>query len=244
MNITEINSGLTINNPIKERMDIFLNNVHKNIPCRNGFVYVLCGSGGSGKSSLLLNLFKNHKFYRKKFDNIYYITPQSSFLSVEKHPFEKHKKLYHELTVDLLNSIYDELNEFKENSIVEGIPIENSCIIIDDMANALKDNDLTIFLNKIIIKARHLSCCFIFTLQSYYMFPLLLRKQITNASIFKPKNKTEMLNIYDELINLDKKNQQQFYDYIYDKPYNHLDIDTVDGKFYKNFNLLEITDKE
>jgi hypothetical protein len=46
-------------------------------------------------------------------------------------------------------------------------------------------------LNKMIIKARHLSCCFIFTLQSYYLLPLILRKQITNSSIFKPKNKKE-----------------------------------------------------
>lgn len=244
MNIQETNSNLTISTPIKERMDIYLNNVNKNIPCRNGFIYCLCGSGGSGKSSLMLNMFKNSKFYRKKFDNIYYITPQSSFLSVEKHPFEKHKKVYHELTVGLLEAIYDELNELKENAIAEDIPIENNCIIIDDMANALKDNDLTVYLNKMIIKARHLSCCFVFTLQSYYMFPLLLRKQITNASIFKPKNKTEWVNISEELLNMDKKHHIQFYDYIYDKPYNHLDIDTVDNKLYKNFNSLDITFKE
>ena len=79
----------------------------------------------------------------------------SSFLSVQKHSFTKHPKVYHELTVDLLDIVYKELNEFKENDMADGAPIESSCIIIDDMANVLKDNDLTIFLNKIIIKARH-----------------------------------------------------------------------------------------
>ena len=242
MNITEIKSNLDINSPIKEKMDIFLENVNPNIPHRNGFIYALCGSGGSGKSSLLLNMFKSMKFYRKKFDNIFYITPMSSFLSVQKHPFEKHPKVYHELTIDLLETIYNELNELKENAVADGTPIETSCIIIDDMANTLKDHNLTIFLNKMIIKARHLSVCFVFTLQSYYLFPLLLRKQLTNATIFKPKNKKEMENIFAELINLDKKYLLQFYEYIYDKAYNHLDIDTVDSKFYKNFNLLNITE--
>ena len=44
-------------------------------------------------------MFKNQKMYRNRFHNIYYIFPVSSFLSVEKHPFEKHDKVYHELTV-------------------------------------------------------------------------------------------------------------------------------------------------
>ena len=242
MEIKEVKSNLDIGKPIKERMDIFLEDVNKNIPCRNGFIYALCGSGGSGKSSLLLNMFKSLKYYRKKFDNIFYITPMSSFLSVQKHPFAKHSKVYHELTIDLLETIYNELNELKENAIADDTPIETSCIIIDDMANVLKDHSLTIFLNKLIIKARHLSVCFIFTLQSYYLLPLLLRKQLTNATIFKPKNKREQINIFNELINLDKKNLLQFYDYIYDAPYNHLDVDTVDGKLYKNFNLLSITE--
>ena len=242
MEIKEVKSNLDIGKPIKERMDIFLEDVNKNIPCRNGFIYALCGSGGSGKSSLLLNMFKSLKYYRKKFDNIFYITPMSSFLSVQKHPFAKHSKVYHELTIDLLETIYKELNELKENAIADDTPIETSCIIIDDMANVLKDHSLTIFLNKLIVKARHLSVCFIFTLQSYYLLPLLLRKQLTNATIFKPKNKREQINIFNELINLDKKNLLQFYDYIYDAPYNHLDVDTVDGKLYKNFNLLSITE--
>ena len=49
------------------------------------------------------------------------------------------------------------------------------------------------------------------------------------------KKSREWLNISEELLNMDKKNQLQFYEYIYDKPYNHLDIDTVDNKLFKNF---------
>ena len=240
MEIKEIDSGLKIKSGIKEKMEIKIQNINENIPHRNGFIYALCGSGGSGKSSLLLSMFKSTKFYRKKFDNIYLFSPKSSFLSVEKHPFENHNKVFHELDIETLDEIYNELNDFKENSINEGIDIENSIIIIDDYANALKDNDLTIYLNKMIIKARHLSCCFLFTLQSYYLLPLILRKQITNCSIFKPKNKKEWETIADELLNLNKENALQLNNYIFDTPYNHLDIDTLNNNIYKNFNKLEI----
>ena len=240
MEIKEIDSGLKIKSGIKEKMEIKIQNINENIPHRNGFIYALCGSGGSGKCSLLLSMFKSTKFYRKKFDNIYLFSPKSSFLSVEKHPFENHNKVFHELDIETLDEIYNELNEFKENSINEGIDIENSIIIIDDYANALKDNDLTIYLNKMIIKARHLSCCFLFTLQSYYLLPLILRKQITNCSIFKPKNKKEWETIADELLNLNKENALQLNNYIFDNPYNHLDIDTLNNTISKNFNKLEI----
>jgi hypothetical protein len=54
-----------------------------------------------------------------------------------------------------------------ENEITE---IEYSCIIIDDFANDLKNNDIQKQLNKMLIKARHLCCCFIFTYNLIYIF--------------------------------------------------------------------------
>jgi ABC-type dipeptide/oligopeptide/nickel transport system ATPase component len=240
MKIIEIDSKLNIKSGIKEKMNIDVENVNINIPHRNGFIYAMVGSGGSGKSSLLLSMFKSTKFYKKKFDNIYLFTPMSSYLSVESHPFENHSNVYHELTIKKLERIYTELNELKEKSINENLPIENSIIIIDDFGNDLKNNDLTMFLNKMIIKARHLSCCFIFTLQNYFLLPLTIRKQITNVTIFKPKNKKEWDTISSELLNMNKDDTLELYKYIFDKLYTHLDIDTLNNNIYKNFNLLEI----
>ncbi len=223
-------------NPIKERMDIYIPNVPEGIPRRNGFVSVYTGSGGSGKTSLLLNMFKSTKMYRCKFDNIFYICPMSSFLSVEKHPFSDHDKVYHELTVPLLEEIYSTLQSIKKTAEEP----EYSCIIIDDMASSLKDNEIQKVLNKMIIKARHIQCAFIFTLQSYYYFPKLLRKQITNITIFKPKNIAEWYSIASELMNMNKDDALKLYNYVYNEPYTHLDIDTVDDTYYKNFNRLEL----
>jgi GTPase SAR1 family protein len=37
---------------------------------------VLAGSGGSGKTSMLLNFFRWNELYRGKFHNVYYILSQ------------------------------------------------------------------------------------------------------------------------------------------------------------------------
>jgi uncharacterized protein involved in tolerance to divalent cations len=108
------------------------------------------------------------------------------------------------------------------------------------MASTLKENDIQKQLNKMLIKARHINCAFIFTLQSYYYFPKILRKQITNITIFKPKNVEEWNSISKELLNMNKEDALTLYNYVYDEPYTHLDLDTVDNKVYKNFNLLNL----
>ena len=251
--------------PIKERQDIYIPNiVNENISRRNGMVYLLTGSGGSGKSNLLLNEFKDKNMYKKKFDNIYYFCPSASFNSVAKHPFEKHDKVYHELNIATLQDIYNELVEKKDEATKKPEPkekspfgeeeeheektdesddekeIEYSCIILDDFADQLKNIEIQKFLNKFIIKARHLCVSFIITLQAYSYCPKILRKQITYISIFKPKNVEEWNNIAEEVLNMNKKDALILYDYVFDKNYNHLDIDTTNNNLYKNFDLLKL----
>lgn len=221
--------------PVVERMDIYVPGIPAGLSRRNGMIYILCGSGGSGKTSLLLNLFKSRDLYRTKFHTIFYICPTASFCSVEKHPFEKHSKVYHELTVDLLDMIYNYLIEIKESG-----EIEYSCVVIDDMADSLRDNDIERQLSKMLIKARHLQCSFIFTLQGYLYFPKILRKQITYATIFKTNNAEEWAVIAKEILFMNKDDSLLLFDYVYDEPYNHLDADLRENKLYKNFEELKI----
>jgi GTPase SAR1 family protein len=224
--------------PIAETMDKYIPNIINGVPNKNGFIWVLTGSGGSGKTSLMLNFFKSKELYRCKFDNVFYICPMSSFLSVEKHPFIEHTDVYHELTVGLLEDLYERLCDFKNNE-KKGKVMYN-CIIIDDFADSLKNNAIVLQLNKMLIKARHIRCSFIFTLQSYYYFPKILRKQITNITIFQPKNVAEWDTIASELLNLNKDDGLILYNYVFNEPYNHLDIDTSSNINQKNFNILEI----
>jgi hypothetical protein len=222
--------------PIREKMDIYIPNVPEGLSRRNGMIYCLVGSGGSGKTSLLLNMFKSTKYYRSKFHSIFYICPNASFSSIEKHPFSDHDKVYHELTVSILEGIYDQLNDIKENSE----EVEYSCVIIDDFANVLKDNDIQQQLNKMLIKSRHLQCSFIFSIQSYYYFPKMLRKQITYATLFKPNNEQEWQAITKELLHMNIEDSRTIYDFVYNEPYAHLDVDVREDILYKNFHRLDI----
>ena len=81
INITEIqNKNMPKFQVIKENQEIYIPGIDaNNISKRNGMVYILTGSGGSGKTNLLLNLFKNRHCYRNKFHNIYYFCPEASF---------------------------------------------------------------------------------------------------------------------------------------------------------------------
>jgi len=271
--IQEIQNPLrTKTNPIKEKQDIIIPDIiDKNISSRNGMIYCLTGSGGSGKTSLMLNLFKNKNYYRSRFNNIYYFCPISSFLSVEKHPFEGHDKLYHELTIGSLEAIYQELicmreayeeylEKKKKKRIEKGkkqvvgiedvdyesdsdeeTEIQYNCIVIDDYADILKDKPILIQLNKMLIKARHLCTSFIFTLQSFYYFPKILRKQLTYVTIFKPKNREEFYSITKELFNMNQNDALRIYNFVFSEPYAHIDIDLVNNIYYKNFNKLQLT---
>ena len=230
--------------PIKEVMDIIIPDIIDNVSQRNGMIYILTGSGGSGKSSLLLSFFqKASPVYRNKFDNIYYICPESSFLSVKNHPFKKHDKIYNELSLNVLEDIYSDLINIKEESTTKKKKQKYNLVIIDDFADNLKNKSIILILNKLLIKARHLNCGFIFTLQSYFYFPKIFRKQITYATIFKPKNVAEFETLSKELFNMKSEDALTLFNYVFDAPYNHLDVDTVLNNYYKNFNKLNIIEK-
>lgn len=223
---------------IKEKMDYFIPDIPDGVSNRNGMIYLMCGSGGSGKTNLMLNMFKSKILYRNKFHNIWYICPEASMSSIEKHPFEGLSRVYHDLTIDLLQKINDELEHIKAT---EDDP-EYSMIIIDDMADRLKDKHIQLMLSKMMIKSRHLQVGWIITLQSYFYMPKLLRKQVTYMTMFKSKNWAEFETIAGELFSMKSQDALKLYHYVFDEPFMHLDIDTVLNKYYKNFNLLVFKD--
>lgn len=234
------NTEMKEQKPIKEVMDIYVPEVPDGISRRNGMIYLLVGSGGSGKSSLLLGQFKKGGAYHKKFHNLYYFVPSASFASVQKHPFEKHERVYHEMTADGLDELHNELLERKDKNIEEEEPAEYNMVVFDDFANDLKDKSIVRALNKMLIKARHLNTSFVFTLQSYLYMPKILRKQITYATIFKPRNSEEWETIRREILQMKEDDSKKIFEYVFDQPYQHLDVDAFENKFYKNYNLLTL----
>jgi hypothetical protein len=244
MKITEIDNKLPKNiKPIKEVMSFHIPDIDESLPNKNGFIWFICGSAGSGKSSMLMNLFKNKKYFRNKFDNLFYFCPEGSYLSVKQHPFSKHDKVYHEISPEILDNISDELIEIKNNNINENIPQEYSAIIIDDMGDRLKEADMINSLRKHCIKSRHINCAFIFVIQGWMYLPLTLRKLVFNTTIFKPRNNVEKDLLRKEVLNMTESECNDLFDYVFDAPFNFLTIDNVDGNLSKNFNKLVVEKK-
>ena len=240
MKISEIENNLPRATPTKELMNVFIDGIDANLPNRNGSITAIIGAPGTGKSSLLLSMFRNPSFYKKKYNHIYLFTPEGSFKSVSNHPFKDHDKVYHDLEVDDLMDMEEQLLEIKDECIENDYELEHTCCIIDDYASEIKNKQLIQVLKKLLTKSRHILCSFIFTLQAYNMMPLVLRKQITNVILFKPKNKVELESVRKELLGMNESKTQELLDYVFDAPYNHLSIDTTTGELRKNFNLLKI----
>jgi len=67
MIIKEVENDLPKIKPVKEIMNIYIDGIDPNLPNRNGFIYALIGAPGTGKSSLLLSLFRDRNYYKKNF---------------------------------------------------------------------------------------------------------------------------------------------------------------------------------
>ena len=66
------------------------------------------------------------------------------------------------------------------------------------------------------------------------------RKQILKYNLKRLKELEDTKKTLKEILNMNKEDALVLYNYVYDAPYTHLDIDTVDNKYYKNFHLLDI----
>ena len=239
--ITETKNDLPETRPVYENFGVYIDDINENLPRHNGTIWCICGKGGSGKSSLFLSLFKSKKFLKGKFDEIHYIVRKNSFDSVNKNPFQSHNKIHHDLTPKLLHEIHEDAIRRKQMCMESDRPFEHTCIIIDDFGANLKDLEIVYALKDIMNVARHANLYIVFIVQTYRMIPVEIRRIFTHLSLFKC-NPEEWNVIREECLMMNKQKAEQIYNYVFDKLYNHLDINMKEGELRKNFNLLQITE--
>jgi ABC-type ATPase with predicted acetyltransferase domain len=241
--------------PFKEIMNLVVPNIN-HIFNKNGQITIISGASGSGKSNMVLSMFNEDGEYRKKFNHIYFFCPEVSLSSIENHPFREHDEVYHELTEEHLENVIEELETIKQEYYDEMKTYMNepkktknkkpemqySLLIIDDFASDLKTKSVMRALNKMCIKTRHLCCGIIIITQSYSLVPKTIRKQMTNLTMFKPRNFQEFELLRQENLPYTKDDAMKIYKYVFTEPYQHLDFDKTNDTLYKNFNKLEITE--
>lgn len=196
-----------------------------------------CGAAGSGKTSAAVGWLTNKDMYHKVFHHIYIVMPKNSRLSLAGDPFKKHpeEKLFDDLTLHVLEYV-------QESCQLEAPEGHHTLLFIDDCAASLKNNDIQNLFKKLIFNRRHLKLTIQFLVQSYNSIPLQIRKNLSHLVIFKPRNKLELQLIGSEIIFLTKDEQLKLSNFVFDKPFNFMFINTANNKIYKNFNLLELND--
>tara|TARA_R110000824_G_scaffold83633_1_gene209301 strand:+ start:3311 stop:4066 length:756 start_codon:yes stop_codon:yes gene_type:complete len=206
---------------------------------RNSFFWIIVGKSGSGKTNLLISLLtKNNKFFNKRFDRVYMVSP--SVDTIVDNPFDTlpEEQKFSELSKGNLNKILTE---------VEGSG-ENCLLVLDDCLADMKDKKLEKQLTKLSFNRRHLCgkggrLSIIATAQVYNRIPLQIRKNASHLALFKSQNKKEIESLFSEVILIPYDSFIYLMDYVYRQKYNFLYIDTTasaNNMFYKNFNRLEL----
>lgn len=207
----------------------------------NSFSFsVLVGKPGSGKTSLVVSFLTgkgNSKVFRKVFENVLIVMPSSSRNSLKKNPFKNHPedKMYDELDLETIESIYQRLLESSENK-------EKTLLILDDIGSSLKDKNIQKLLKKIVYNRRHLKVHIICMLQSFISIPREIRKLISNIFLFKP-SKVEMENFCEELFETKKDKAIEIMNYVYDTPHQYLMLNVESQTMYKGFDRMIIHDE-
>jgi hypothetical protein len=193
----------------------------------NKFSFIcIIGKPLQGKTSLMTSFFNTKKIYKKVFNHILLVAPESSLKNVKENIFTKHlpeENIYHELDTGTLLDIKSRLEGYSNDK-------QKSCLILDDVSKDLKfvENDL----KGIIYNRRHLKVNIILLVQSVKNLSLSLRKVIDVAILFKP-NKMEFQTMMEEQLELNKHEALQLLE-LYKKEHDYLMFDVYNSKIFLN----------
>ncbi len=185
----------------------------------------------SGKSNLLQNLFKNNKMLKKCFHHIFYVCPSSSSLKDDIFNKLPDNQRFLELNKETLGTIKNMCESYEKD--------EKACIVLDDVASALKNVELLKDFQRLIFNRRHIGggVSVIVISQVYNVLPLQLRKMVNNLIILNPRMK-EFNLMNDEYFNLDHKNVKKIKEFFFDAKYNFMMYCPDENTYYKNFNKV------
>jgi hypothetical protein len=215
--------------------------IPKPLPQKGGFAILIVGRPGYGKTSLINSLVcKSGKNFNRKFDRVYIWSP--SMITMEGDPYEMipEDQKFESATLENVQGVLDEIKDTGDKVL----------FIMDDVIADIRGKgkgEIENLLQKVFFNRRHLagyggSVSIIATSQTYNKIDPKLRKTASQLIQYKPQKK-EIENIYDDMINLPKKEFADVLRYIYQKKHDFMFIDTQlpdDKQIHKNFNQLII----
>ena len=199
------------------------------------FFMAICGSAGSGKTSMLVNLLNSPQAYKKCFHAVHCIIPSHSVVSLKHNIFKNHNRMHDELDFPTLDRNLETVMADAEEKL-------NSLLVLDDVTASLKNIDVQQLLKKIIFNRRHYRLSIIILVQSYNAMPLAIRKTISHLVCYKPRNKKELAAVWEELVSLPRETGEALSRFVFDKPYAFLFAVTETGALHKNFDAITVNE--
>ena len=207
-------------------------NLHKNLPW-NAFIYIV-GAPGAGKSNIVYNLLckkSKPRFYYKQFDKVYIFSP--SLHTINKKINLPDDQMINHLDINKLTEIVNEQLELGKNG-------DHNLFVIDDLINDIKGNIPELL--RISYNRRHIGkgSTLIITSQKYNKLDNALRA-VASQIIMLNNNKKELESLYLDHINIEKDEFEKLVDFVFDKKYNFLLINSENDKhnrYFKNFDRI------
>lgn len=207
----------------------------------NSCVYIISGRRGAGKSTLALSLLNSKLAYRKRFKNIFLISPTAR-------SDKKFAKVVKELDED--GKFFEELNESNIENILEIVKSDNEendkknlhCLVLDDCVLDLPKRKSSI-LNKLVIESRHHNMTLLILSQKYNAIPTIIRANMDLISFFPSLNNKEV-STFQEDLNISKELFYQMYNKSTKNPndFLHVNLLSFPPKFYKKFELIDLNE--
>ena len=231
MEIVETTNAVYKVTAFKMSNDSIIPNVTPPLNNQYNFFIIIVGKPMAGKSNLWLNLLNKrskHTYY-KKFEKVYIFS--NSIHTITTEIKLNAEQIYH--GIDKLEEVIETIKTDPEDG--------HNLIILDDLVCDIKNVDYVL---KLIFNRRHIGggISLIITSQVYNKINLPLRKCCTDLILFNTSNKLELESIFKDFINITKEDYHELIKYCFSgSNHDFIWIDTMNNRYYKNFNKLELT---
>lgn len=226
--------------------------VNCGIPNTPAFMYI-CGRPGSGKSlmveSLLGEQWRTGKGKETCYDSIWYFCPRTSQGSYKDSFMEDldPDKVFDELTPQNLWEVYTEIQDLNPPDLKDqwGRKVEPkySLLILDDMITELNSKAVKPIMAKMSKNHRHLRVVIVVISQNYMLLEKNTRDNVSHLIQYNTTNLREKERLNEEWIGwATPKEFSQFWEFIFDKPYEFLIANRRTDTYHKTFNPVEIGD--
>lgn len=214
--------------------------IHAPFPSAS-FFWVLVGSAGAGKTSMMVNSLiskGSNRVYRKVFDKIVLVQPKNSRMSIKNNPFEDLDagQIFEKLDYNVLELIEQNKKEFDEDKNKKKKNM-NQLLILDDITASLKDNEDILL--QLTTNRRHIKLSIILLVQHLRSISRSVRFQITDITLFKPSNGLDEETIHEEFVgNMNTKEFKKLSRFVWKVPYDNLFINKTTNTLYKNLQKI------